>query len=243
MNNFTDIISTFFDNLQVYDTGNLLLRYGAKGDGGYVAPTKCIYKSDVFYTYGVGGEVSFENDISTFIDKPFYFFDHTINSFPSPLKPNYNFIKEGIGTFHACNQYETHLKRYNHEDKKIFLKVDVEGAEYGTIDVIPLNLQKNITCLILEIHNFHDIGGVMKFNKIASNLKDNFILCHLHYNNLGVPITINNHAMFNAIELTYINKTESNLCELPEWSYPIFNLDIPNNNQIKDISVSFMKRK
>jgi hypothetical protein len=238
-----EIINKFFENLQPYDVGEQLMRFGADSDGGYVVPLKSLYLADIFYTYGVGGEISFENDISSFCDNEFYFFDPTVHGLPTP-KPQYKFFREGLGTAPNCYSYETHIKRFKHENKKILLKVDVEGAEYGNMDKIPLELMDNITGIVMEIHNLHDANYMNQFDSIANHLKQRFTLCHTHLNNFGSPMQIGEHKLYNAIEVTYIN---TSLCnsppQLPYWKCPIMKLDKSNNKNIPDVELSFLKKR
>lgn len=238
-----DIIDEFFDNLQPYDVGEQLMRFGAESDGGYVVPIKSLYLADIFYTYGVGGEISFENDISSFCDNEFYFFDPTVNGLPTP-KTQYKFFREGLGTAQNCFSYESHIKRFNHSDKKILLKIDVEGAEYGNVDKIPIELMDNITGIVMEIHHLHDVNYIKKFNDIANHLKQRFVLVHTHLNNFGSPIKIREHNLSNAIEVTYINL---NICnsppQLPYWKYPMMKLDKSNNPNLRETELTFLKKR
>lgn len=236
--------NNFLQNLQPYNVGLQHIRLGNKNDGGYVVPLKCIINSDVFYTFGVGSDISFEEDVNAFIPKTFNFFDHTISSLPIN-RNNYKFFKKGLGiSKNYCHSYDYFVDTLNNKNDKIFLKIDIEGGELdGSIEQISDDLFSNITCLVVEIHYMENLNNIIKYNKICEKLKKHFILTHIHFNNWGKKFIIKNYTLSNVIELTFTNiKLIEHSPLLPHFTYPIYKLDFPNIAHSHDIPISFIKQ-
>ena len=164
-----------------------LKRLGNKYDGGYVVHYPSLKDADYLLNYGVGYNVAFEKDFFEETGRPTLAFDPTLKSISlvfgrlkSGLIPflrhaknyfawiikerslkNYkiNFIEEGISDTDSP-QYKSlayHFKKYNLYDKKVILKIDVEGSEYAIFnDKSVYKLLSNAIQILLEIHL---IGG------------------------------------------------------------------------------------
>lgn len=107
----------------------------------------------------------------------------------------------------------------------VFLKVDIEGAEYEVLDqVIPL--ADRVLALAVE---FHRIGErIEAFRGLVEQLSGEFALVHLHGNNF-VPY-LPEHDFPGAVEMTFVNRRI--LAELPGGAprtLPIYGLDAPND--------------
>ena len=98
------------------------------------------------------------------------------------------------------------LKELKLEDKKVFLKMDIAGAD---LDVMPdiLNYHKNLTgfSLVIRLNNPRNI---VHYNNLLKDIENNFVLvarnelaskryCNCDYKNKDLATTIS---------LTYINK-------------------------------------
>jgi hypothetical protein len=122
-------IDLFFDALKVYDVpGFTKVRVGRKCDGGYVVLDKLCSGSTV-YAYGIGDDVSFEEDFVQRYNGKARCFDHTVDGIPS-TDSRISFQKTGLGTG------EPHLHLV-HEDFTVddnltpkLLKIDVEYNEW-----------------------------------------------------------------------------------------------------------------
>ena len=117
------------DCLRVYTTPHPKMRMGSPdGDGGYVVIDIPDAKYDLLLAGGVADQVHFED---TFLDRwkvPCYAYDGTINSnFPKTKNP-ITFINKNIGPVETASETNMHdlFDKYNN----IFVKMDIEGAEY-----------------------------------------------------------------------------------------------------------------
>ncbi len=122
-----------------------------------------------------------------------------------------------------------------HAYHDVFLKMDIEGAEYETVPDIVL-CQNRIRCIAAE---FHDIDKkTSDFNECMKSLLQHFSVVHIHGNNGAGYDHINDFS--SVLEITFINKSLLN----EEFSfstseYPREGLDFPNNPGVLDFGLHF----
>lgn len=119
-------------------------------------------------------------------------------------------------------------------DKRVFLKSDIESYEYEIIDQI-INLSNRIEMMVIEFHEINK--NELKFEKAIKMLKEKFEIIHLHANNYtgtfneGMPITL---------EISFLRKTNIDFSSLEFiYEFPLPELDFPNNPYKEDIFFSF----
>jgi hypothetical protein len=148
-------IDRFFDLLQVYDVpGFTKKRIGRKSDGGYVVLDELCDGSTVF-SYGVGDDVSFEEDFVWRYNGRARCFDHTVDGIPT-TDPRITFQKHGLGTG------EKHLRLPRQDiSEDVFatgytvprmLKIDIEYHEW---DYLAHWFDSVETCchqIVIELH-------------------------------------------------------------------------------------------
>jgi len=238
-----------------------LIRLGNNLDGGYVVNDKMINECETCITFGLGDNFSFEKDLKK--KKPttkIYVYDHTINFFYLikhfffwlwhsfrfrkfntrflyfldyliffKLNDN-NHIKLEISKINSLTKIMNELKI---TPEKTILKIDIDGAEYEIIDEI---YKFNFLGIIIEFENADkNIDKILHFIDKNKNLK----IIHLHANNF---LPIGRNGVPKALEFTFIN---SNLIKNEienNRSYPIPEIDFPNNPLKKDIFLNFKKK-
>jgi hypothetical protein len=105
------------------------IRLGPLEDGGYVMPEIILNQCSALFTYGVGFNWGYESEFAAkYNNKPVYMFDHTIGQ-EKWSKDNIHFYNEGLGFGEKCRDVIEHYNELNIEGD-IFLKIDIEGAEY-----------------------------------------------------------------------------------------------------------------
>lgn len=195
-----------------------LTRHGKEYDGGYVVATKALEQSDVLLGYGIDKDNSFEDQFSVKYNRPSYGFDCGIEHIDSKSKL-FTLVKECIATDDflynkadtnsKTSSFEQQLKKLNLKEKKLFVKMDIEGAEYDAFPEIIKN-KNNITGIALEIH-FSDLEGITRAVNLLKQLEKDFVLIHVHGNNCCVNSGFLTHSakgvIPNVIELSYINKS------------------------------------
>jgi len=220
--------------LRPYDT-DTLISLGNTHDGGYVVSKNHLDITNPLYTYGVGSELSFERDLLKLHPSyKIHLYDHTIASFPH-LDGDIHYHKEGLAKNKTsdCDTFFNHLKINGDENSLLFLKLDVEGAEFDFFNSIEFSSLSNVVQMMVEFHLF-DNTKISSFSNIIKNLNELFYTVHIHGNNFARIITFENEEFPEVPEVTFINKKF--IPNIPGYcygKYPINNLDFPNGGSQK----------
>ena len=222
--------------LKVYQFDNKI-RFGSNCDGGYVCGDISSY--DCYISAGISDEESFSRD---FINKynlneyNSFGFDATIKSFPYNYTKKISFIKKNIHSFDDDNN--TNLSFLIQKYNNIFLKMDIEGAEYPWILSMTESQLSKFKQIIIEFHGITDDGYNTPYeNKIKclEKLSKTHYIIHAHGNNYERAI----YGIPNVIELTYVNKNYfTSVPELNTQNLPIKGLDFPNNSHACDLDLN-----
>jgi hypothetical protein len=122
------------------------------------------------------------------------------------------------------------------ESNNIFLKVDIEGAEYRIIDDI-LRASERIQVLVIE---FHDTDPLLSlFFSAIKKIQDKYDLVHLHINNYG---KLAENKLPEVIEMTFVAKGLVKL-EGKRKYLPLPELDYPCNLNEADYRITFLGPK
>jgi hypothetical protein len=214
---------SFRQNFDVLTPNKVLLqkiRVGnPDGDGGYVFPIGV--RVDALLSYGVGGDVSFEEGFKGRFSKPVACFDHTVNSIPSEDK-DIQFFQEGVSNTSSgmLGTIESHVKKLGWAGIPIALKMDVEGAEWDVLDDI--SRQSEVKILVIELH---DLCREMRPSLIR--LHDSFFCIHVHGNNY-CGVSTYDKVYPNTVEAVFIRRGEAEPDGIDYGSFPTV-LDIPNS--------------
>lgn len=247
-------LAEFLKTYSAYDeNGPLeLIRHGKEYDGGYVAAVKAFRQADVLLGYGINDDNSFEDQFSLIYNKPSYGFDCGIYQINSESKL-FTLVSECIGSDaflynkssgnNKVASFNKQLDSLNLRGKKLFIKMDIEGAEYDAFPEI-IDYKNNITGIALEIH-FANPKTTQNALNLLKRLDKDFVLIHVHGNNCCTETgfkTINSIGIIpNVIELSYINKalvTDYTLSG--DQSHPL-KIDQPNIQGKPDAVFTIMK--
>ena len=227
-----------------------MVRVGPKEDGGYVIADGFEY--DFFISCGIANDIRFEEAFLDIHKIKCVAFDGTIKTFPQH-RNNMEWIPKNIGF--SNTDKTTNLKEYIQTNKKIFLKMDIEGSEFNWLDSMSETELDNFSQIVLEVHWPFDI---YRMNMLKKLNKTHYII-HIHGNNYcdrDIPkhlpsgrtydgtVVINNNIMPEiklpeVFEVTYINKKlcDNLLVRMKEIKFPTI-LDYPNNPNATDIYFS-----
>lgn len=203
-----------------------LIRLGRPADGGYVVSSKALQTADTLYTYGVANDYSFESDYVNMFKKHARMFDPTISQIALP-----EYLTLDLEGLYVKNNTPTlfeHIKKYNNEYKKIFLKIDIEGHEYNFFESITCNELQNVTGMVVEFHNLEILDIRNRFKEILIKLYESFDIVHIHGNNHGPLMSLNNFLFPNTPEISFIQKNINEYIEEDVIHYPLLPLDKPN---------------
>ena len=120
-------------------------------------------------------------------------------------------------------------------DHRVFLKMDIEGGEYGIVPDV-LREERRIGAVVIEFHRLGRKPGA--FNEAVEQLQRHFQIVHVHGNNYG---DYDKRIDFpDAVEVTFVNQAlvdgapgESAL------EYPVPGLDFPNKPSQPDYRLRF----
>ena len=194
-----------------------LIRLGKNNDGGYIIGD--IKKYDLFISGGISNDISFENDFIKKYGIKCIAFDESIDKLPE-INNKIKFIKKHITTYDNLNKY-CNISKY----KNIFMKMDIEGAEYLFLESFKTKDLLRIKQLVIE---FHDNTKT----KILDKLAKTHYLIHIHGNNYRNHIGI----LPEVFECTYIRKDNHKLKKSKSINHE---LDMPNNPDVPEILLDY----
>ena len=229
-----------------------LIRVGRDNDGGYLVEKKSLENSQSLISLGINDDWSFEEDFlkknknisikcfDDILDKKFLLKRIIIQFVFLFYNRNFFLLKKFISIYFSFlrlkKKIQFYKKRISYNDlnkilskerNNIFLKIDIEGAEYRILEDLLLN-QKKIVGLVIE---FHDCD--LHRERILKFLSSfNLTLVHIHGNNFAGR-DLNND--ITILELTFsknpVQVSDSNI--LPN------KLDMPNNFEKSEVNLNF----
>lgn len=196
--------------LQIYTyKRNQKVRIGRNNDGGYVIINN-FGKYDGLISYGVSDDCSFEKQFQETYNCPVFMFDHTIKALPEQFPQSF-FYKQGVADkkLPLLDTVENHIKMSGLQNSNnLFLKMDVEGAEWNVFDKMTDDTLLHFKQIVVEFHFPLNINQKIVKN-VFSKLQNHFYIVHIHANNYDGPagaIIINGIVHPNVFELTMIRK-------------------------------------
>ena len=192
-------------------------RLGADADGGYVVPAGGQY--DYHICLGVGGDVTFENDILGRVLNEVICFDHTVPSLPAHADDRLRWVKRGVSdketaTLTTLPLIIKNLKHYGN----MSLKMDIEGWEFPVMNSLSEQDLQNFDLIVTEFHclgNKGDGGGgdsgpiknpKMKLKALQKLSKTHFLV-HIHSTPHVLPLRLSNGTLVPYVpELTFVRK-------------------------------------
>lgn len=199
-----------------------LIRLGKDYDGGYLINELDVKRSNHLIGFGVGTDVSFENDFNEIHKCNTYLYDKNINV---SLNNEYKVFQKNVID-------DVSLEEIFSDKHKIFLKCDIEGGEYLIIDFL-INHQHLFTGAVME---FHDIHNYENFNILTNFIsKFKLPLIHTHINN-HFYIKMDDKVIPSVIELSF--SSSDNLIYDSAIRLP-HKLDMRNKIEDIDFDINF----
>jgi hypothetical protein len=232
------------NQLKIYNVGEKI-RVGNVHDGGYVLPKQMLEESKCLFSYGISNDITFDENYIQLTNKKVYGYDHTIDSVHTNYPDLFTLYKKGISgtTQEDTANFLQHYKELNLSERAL-LKIDVEGCEYEWLANTNIEeLSHVVTGMVIEFHDLDQEIYRDQFISYLIELDKYFYLCHVHGNNCG---SIFNYEEYEnvpkVIELTFVSKDLVTSAELNNETFPT-ELDSPNNCDLPDIDLYFIKRK
>lgn len=234
---------SILEPLNVYHYDNKF-RLGKIGDGGYVI-ADLSNNYDLIIGAGIANDISFEK---AFVDKYMVkalVFDGTETSGYELTKnePNITYVEKNISSKNSQTNMglggiqapTTNLLEYCYNKDNIFLKMDIEGAEWEYFANLPIEILLKFKQIVIEFHFPRTIHHFKVLAKIAST----HYLIHYHANNNNqVVYDIQNVKIPAVFECTYIRKNCCPKLELNKKSFPT-DLDYSNRSKNPEYVIDY----
>jgi hypothetical protein len=223
---FTSVTEQILNKcLTVYKTENKI-RLGGKEnhpDGGYIIEDNLDY--DILISAGIDDDVTFEKAFTEKYGVRCFAFDgESADKARKACKEvdDITHIPKNVGSENTTDC--TDLKEYINKFHDVFLKMDIEGAEFSFINSLTANELNRIKQITIEFH-YADI--IHKW-KMLEKLCDTHYLIHFHANNNNKIMYNYNYTYIPAVfECTYVRKSEIDNPQLNDVTLPI-DLDMQN---------------
>jgi len=217
--------------LTVYETGFKKIRLGKDNDGGYVICEIPNINYNILISGGIDNDITFEDSFCTKYNTPCFAFDGTINNIYID-NPNITFVKKNIGKNN--DDFTTNLVDLLESNQNIFVKMDIEGAEFEWLMSLDDNIFDRIDQMVIECHFPKSQRETDVFKKINKK----FFLVHYHANNYCGYNLHNNVSIPNVFECTYVNKKYLENPKLNTTKLPTM-LDMPNVIECPDYLIDY----
>jgi hypothetical protein len=198
-----------FQKLLPYECNGLTkVRLGRDKDGGYIIPQEVLSTSTSFLSFGINNEDSFEMDVYHRTESKNIIL---CDPFVKYTRKNSPLIFYSIGLYGRSHGYmrtlSDFLKEYSISKDHLFLKIDIEKGEYSAFCTISKEDLEGVDCLVLEIHSLLEKKYHIPAGNLLDLLNESFVLYHIHANNNGMYMTLDEIVYPDVVECTYVSKT------------------------------------
>ena len=208
-------------------------RVGRANDGGYViAELPCQY--DLLLSAGISDDISFEEAFcDLYTNVPCVAHDGTIKKLPKE-HPKITFVQKNIGP--SNTDKTTTMQDLLSTHQNVFLKMDIEGAEFDWINCLTLDDLNKLSQIVIEFHwpqnQYHQ--------HLLEKLNVTHYMIHFHENNTTHEVAIHKGVVVPVVfECTYVNKKYFD--GLPELNTEILPtaLDQPNFYWMSELYIDY----
>ncbi len=170
----------------VVSKGKELIRFGPKGDGGYLVPDD-LAGIEACFSVGVGSTSGFEKDCANRGMKVFLA-DKSVEK-PAEFDEEFHFTKKYVGA--TTNEDYITIDNWvssslSETQSDLLLQMDIEGYEYEVFLNMSNSLMHRFRIIVVEFHNL-DKFWIQSFFKLASRAFDKLLqthsCVHIHPNN------------------------------------------------------------
>lgn len=187
-----------------------LRRVGGDSDGGYLVTEEALRSTEVLISYGIDFDWEFERLFSEASGARVFAYDRsTVDRLAETDEAGrlrfHRFFDGKRATFHSAfigdgehGTVRVAATLRGHEGKRVFIKFDIEGAEYEpAVFEDLLNLPRNVIGVVAEFHGF-PVNAERIRELVTSN---GFHIVHIHVNNAG---GVSEDMLPNLVELTLL---------------------------------------
>ena len=214
-----------------------LQRFGEAYDGGYLMCGNLLDNVGAGYSYGIANYDKWGCDISTKLSVKVHQYHCFDTRQPACPAGDTVFHAECVGDTakteegRAFDTIANQLAKNGDANRRLVVKMDVEGAEWDSLlDAADETLQR-IDQLAIELHFFEQ----KDFLRIVRRLKQFFYVVHLHFNNYACTRGIEPLPAL-ATEMLFVNKRIGVIDPVGRWRGP-HPLATPSAPELPDCQV------
>lgn len=208
-----------------------LQRIGEPKDGGYLTCETTGTAAPVAgFSFGINGFDGWGDQYAEKHQIPMYQYDcfnlkvpdcpsHMCHFSPTCVQDGGHYDDSNFQTLAA-------LMDQNAPGQEVIVKMDVESAEWGSLNMTDDEHLGRIQQLILEFHGLDDSGKHGKFLGVMEKLLRHFRVVHNHGNNCCAPATFGAYIIPRVFEVTFVRKDLTDT--MPCASTQPHALDAPN---------------
>ena len=223
-------------SLRPMQTDKPLVRVGGMGDGGYLLPDD-FEGIGACFSPGVGSLSTFEAEVAA-RGIPCFLADYSVDG-PAHMAPSIHFEKKFIGSTDddIYMRLESWIQRVApNTSYDLLLQMDIEGGEYEVLLDTPDAVLGRFRILAIEFHELGEIFnrlGFVLINAVFQKLLKQFVLVHIHPNNL-LPIRSRAGVSISPMmEFTFLRKDRVKSFR-PATSFPhaLDCANVPENSEL-----------
>lgn len=177
-----------------------LIRLGKDFDGGYLVNSADIQKTDNLLSFGIGSDISFEQDFLKLNNCELIAYDQSAQG----LHTDFFVDKQRLNCVNVANISTTDTIGFSdivgNITGMIFLKCDIEGSEFEIFDSI-IEFRNRFSGIVIEIHDIANYDNFNNMTAFMSKLKMDLV--HFHINNYSLVVDQNGNYTPNVVELTF----------------------------------------
>lgn len=198
------------------------VRIGNRHDGGYVLLDTFhgMTNSLIAYSFGISNDVSWDKHMAL-LGYDIFMYDHTIEKLPEENQ-KFHFFRLGIG-YNCCGNIKNlktleELMKINKHEKMngMILKMDVEGAEYGFLNMVNSCILEQFDQIVLELHYLLNTDMTEVISDALTKLNVTHQLVHIHANNFARIRYVNGNIFPDSLEVLYVLKNKFCFKELQD---------------------------
>ena len=184
--------SALFDELRPVSLKNCQFsRFGGRNDGGYLLCENLLSEAKSAYSYGIKGEDNWGCDVSAKYKLPIHQYDcfDTTRPVCAGAGVRFRFNEECIGSTRQdidgkpFDTLTSQIFRNGDQNRKLVVKMDVEGAEWDSLLHTPDATLRDIDQLVVEFHYVR--YGLSDKLLLIRRLKTLFYIVNVHFNNFA----------------------------------------------------------
>ena len=164
-----------------------LRRYGSANDGGYLMCENLTDTAAAAYSYGIDTEDNWGCDVSKERHIAVQQYDCFTPHRPTCDGGQFVFHNECVGPRaetsdgHPFDTIPSHIARNGHAGQPLLMKMDIEGAEWGSLKATPDDVLDRFVQFPMELHL--RMADETEILETVRRLKQHFYLVNVHFNN------------------------------------------------------------